>query len=56
MGLNQTELAKRAGIQQSRISELETGFNTHPKLETLVKLSRVLGVSEVALIRALREE
>lgn len=48
-GLSQSELAKRAGLAQSAISQFERGLDT-PRLQTLSRLAVSLGISAVLLI------
>lgn len=43
-GLNQTELAKRAGLTAAAVSQLESG-DRMPAFETQVKLAKALGTS-----------
>jgi transcriptional regulator with XRE-family HTH domain len=47
--LTQTALARRSGIRQSVLSNLELGENS-PTLRTVAKLSIALGVGPTALI------
>jgi transcriptional regulator with XRE-family HTH domain len=47
-GLSQTELARRAGIDQGGLSKIEKGRNL--TLETLRDLARALGCSVVDLL------
>lgn len=42
--LTQIELADRIGVSHPRISEIESGRMTNPKLSTLTKISVALGV------------
>lgn len=44
-GLSQQELADRAGISKSQIWRLEKGEQKNPTLETLIPISKALGVS-----------
>ena len=44
-GLTQDQLAARSGIDQSTISDLETGRNTDPRLSTLTRLAEALGIT-----------
>lgn len=44
-GLNQQELADRAGISKSQIWRLEKGEQKNPTLETLIPIATALGVS-----------
>jgi transcriptional regulator with XRE-family HTH domain len=48
--LKQVELARRAGIAQNTLSQIELG-NTVPSVPTLEKIARGLGVSADALLR-----
>jgi transcriptional regulator with XRE-family HTH domain len=43
--MSQSELARRTGVPQSRISEFENGSKTGMTLDTAKRLARVLGVS-----------
>lgn len=45
-GFNTNQLAERAGIRFSTLSELEEGKHT-PSLKTLLKLLRALGLSSI---------
>jgi len=45
-GINQTELAAKLGMEQSSLSELENGESVMPNSEHLLKLARILGVSQ----------
>ena len=45
LALSQSELARRTGVPQSRISEFENGSKTGMTLDTAKRLARVLGVS-----------
>ncbi len=49
-GLSQLELAKRAGVAQGYISDLEAGRKKNPGIETLRKLARALGVPVTELV------
>jgi DNA-binding XRE family transcriptional regulator len=49
-GLTQLELAKRAGMRQPRIAEIERG-EYNPRLDTLAKLAWGLGVAVDELTR-----
>lgn len=44
-GLNQQELADRAGVSKSQIWRLEKGEQKNPTLETLIPIATALGVS-----------
>lgn len=48
LGLSQRELANLCGIPQSTVARFET-FNTSPTLDTLLKLTRKLGL-KVAIL------
>lgn len=49
-GMSQSRLSRESGVCQPAISKIETGDRV-PQLETLVRLGRALGVSEVTLYR-----
>jgi DNA-binding XRE family transcriptional regulator len=49
-GLTQEELAKKAGVTQSYIAQLESGLKKNPSLPTLKKLARALGVPVTELL------
>jgi transcriptional regulator with XRE-family HTH domain len=46
LGLTQVELARLLGIKQSSLSELENGESIMPKSDNLMKLAKVLRVSQ----------
>jgi transcriptional regulator with XRE-family HTH domain len=48
--LTQAELAKKVGVTQSYIAQLESGRKTNPSLESLKKLAKVLDVNVSALL------
>jgi transcriptional regulator with XRE-family HTH domain len=48
-GLSQEELAERAGLHRTAISLSETG-KRNPRLDTLVKLAKALGISVGVLV------
>lgn len=48
-GFSQAELAKRAGLAQSAISQFERDLDT-PRLQTLARLASSLEISAVLLI------
>lgn len=43
LGLTQAQLAERAGMHQTRVSEIERGDNLDPRLSTIEALARALG-------------
>jgi transcriptional regulator with XRE-family HTH domain len=49
-GLTQTELAKKAGVRQATISDLETGKSRRLELDLLERLAKALGVKAANLI------
>jgi transcriptional regulator with XRE-family HTH domain len=51
-GLNQSELAERAGVSRSRISAAEAGTSL-PTMEVCLKLAGPLGIARSELVRAL---
>lgn len=50
LGLTQRELAKKVGMNQSRISEVESGERKQMSLKNLRAMARALGVSADYLI------
>jgi transcriptional regulator with XRE-family HTH domain len=50
LGLSQQELARRMGMTQARISEIESGARPHVNLTNLRNFARTLGVSADYLI------
>jgi transcriptional regulator with XRE-family HTH domain len=51
-GLSQEELAERAGVDRSAISDYERG-RREPNLSTIVKLASALEISTETLVRGL---
>lgn len=49
LGLSRAEVAQRAGVSVSLVAQIENG-RTHPSLETLQRISDVLGISPCYLI------
>jgi DNA-binding XRE family transcriptional regulator len=54
-GISQEELAERAGVHRTYISQLERGIKS-PTLNILVKVSGSLGVRASELIRLMEKE
>ena len=50
MGWSMTELGRRAGMAQSRISDFESGITDNPLLHTLERLASALGVTVGQLV------
>ncbi|MGH9750804.1 MAG: helix-turn-helix domain-containing protein [Candidatus Polarisedimenticolia bacterium] len=50
-GLTQERLASRSGLTQEMISDMERGTH-HPRLDTIEKYARALGISVPALLDA----
>lgn len=44
-------LARQANVSLNTVVKIETGVNTNPKIETLVKICRVLGATVDELIK-----
>ena len=42
-GFSQQELARRSGVKQSIISDIERGKTANPRIDTLQKLAAALG-------------
>lgn len=53
--LTQVDLALEAGLSQPVISEIEHGLIRRPRLETLLKLARVLDCDPSYLLRKVEE-
>jgi transcriptional regulator with XRE-family HTH domain len=51
-GLNQAELASRAGLDRAHVSILEHA-GRHPQIDTVVKLAGALGVEPGELLRGM---
>jgi transcriptional regulator with XRE-family HTH domain len=49
-GLTQRDLAKRAGVTQGYVAQLEMGIRRNPSIDTLKRLAKALGVSVTALL------
>jgi len=45
LGLTQEALARKANISYNTITKLEVKGITNPRMETLIKLARALGIS-----------
>ncbi len=50
-GFSQEKLARLTDVANNTIIKIETGKNQNPTLDTLRKISKVLGVSVDALIK-----
>lgn len=50
-GLTQTELARKSGLAQPTLSELERGSKTNPSLKVLRRLADALGIDVADLIK-----
>ena len=48
--MTQEQLAKKAGVTQGYIAQLESGLKKNPSLPTLKKLARALGVPVTELL------
>lgn len=49
-GMSLSELAERAGVAKSYISSIERGIQQNPSIQTLEKISGVLGVPTEQLV------
>lgn len=47
--MTQDDLAKESGLDQTTISDLETGRNANPRLDTIRRLAKALGIRPVQL-------
>ncbi len=50
-GWTQTELARRSGVKQGVLSDIENGKTKHPRIDTLAMIAKALGVPVEMLIR-----
>lgn len=53
-GLSQDDLAARVGVAKTKISEIENG-HSDPRLSTLQRYAKALGVSVSTLLRGLSD-
>jgi transcriptional regulator with XRE-family HTH domain len=51
LGINQRELADRAGLSRSYLCDIERGRGTKPSVETLDSISGALGADRIDLLR-----
>jgi DNA-binding XRE family transcriptional regulator len=51
IGVSQDKLSKLADVTYNTIIKIESGANKNPTIETLVKISKALGVSVDDLIK-----
>jgi transcriptional regulator with XRE-family HTH domain len=49
-GLTQRDLARKAGITQGYVAQLEMGIRKNPSIETLRRLAKALGVPVTRLL------
>ena len=49
-GITQQELARRSGVKQGIISQIEQGVTKYPRLDTAAKLARALNCTVDELI------
>ncbi|WP_349410683.1 helix-turn-helix transcriptional regulator [Pseudalkalibacillus sp. SCS-8] len=54
-GLSLTELAERAGISKSYLSNIERDVNTNPSIQVLLKLAHVLQVDIADIVKDRKE-
>lgn len=50
-GWTQSELARKAGIKQGVLSDIETGKTKHPRIDTIAAIAQALGVPVEKLIQ-----
>lgn len=55
LGLTQTELAKKAGINRSYLASIESGTQHNTSIKTVEKLAIALGVATLDLLGELEE-
>lgn len=55
LGISQNELARRSGVKQATISDIENEKTTQPWIGTLAKIAAALGCTVEDLISAPKE-
>ena len=50
LGLSQGDLARKCGMAQSTLSEIEKGESKLPSAENLIKLAKTLGVTQAWIV------
>ena len=50
LGWSQNELARRSGVKQGVLSDIESGKTRHPRIDTMISISKALGVPVEALV------
>jgi transcriptional regulator with XRE-family HTH domain len=55
-GMSQAELARRIGISNTALNQIESGKTPDPGVSRIIGIARVLGVSTDALLLGRQEE
>ena len=50
-GWSQSELARKAGIRQGVLSDIESGKTKHPRVDTIAAIAQALGVPMEKLMK-----
>ena len=50
-GWSQSELARKAGIRQGVLSDIESGKTKHPRIDTIAAIAQALGVPMEKLMK-----
>lgn len=51
LGWTQTELAKRSGVKQGVLSDIESGVTKNPRIDTMAALAAAMNVPIEALLK-----
>ena len=49
-GISQEKLAQKSGVTYSTLIKIEAGYNTNPKVQSLIRLAKALGVTVTDLL------
>ena len=54
LGWSQMELARRSGVKQSALSQIEAGIVNNPRIDTMMKIAEALGVTVDQLVKEVK--
>lgn len=55
-GMSQAELSRRSGVAQAIISYIEAGKTPNPRIDTVIALAQVLGVTVDELVKERKKQ